>query len=207
MFRAVSLVQLSGALVGIRMCERCESLQKIKKLIDYNHEKDISSYCGSCSRLFIWRLEYHRRPRARRIHLEVNIKSNLIAMATRLAAKADPQVAQLLQGLQAVRVNVIGLDEANREDVHKRMDAIRKNLDSKGWERIVTAQNQKDDVGVYLKTRGDEAIAGLVVLVVEAGKEAVLLNIVGDIKPDKIAEVGERLHIEPLKKVAAAIGK
>ena len=38
-------------------------------------------------------------------------------------------------------------------------------------------------------------------------KEAVLINIVGEIKPEKIATLGEKLHIEPLKKAAEAIQK
>jgi hypothetical protein len=134
--------------------------------------------------------------------VEVNIKSNLIAMVARLVEKEESEAAELLRGLHQVRVNVIGLTDENRADLEKRIKSIRAQLDSQGWERIVTAQQKDEDVGVYLKTRGDQAVEGLVVTVLSGSKEAVLVNIVGNIRPEKVAEVGERLNIEPLKKLA-----
>lgn len=139
--------------------------------------------------------------------VEVNIQSNLISMVARLAEKSEPDAAELLRGLKLVRVNVIGLNDDNRAEMAKRIKAIRSELDSKGWERVVTAQKKDEDVGVYIKTRGDEAVEGLVVTVIDGNREAVFINIVGDLKPEKIAMVGERLNIEPLKQVGQAIGK
>lgn len=138
--------------------------------------------------------------------VEVNVKSNLIAMAARLVGKAEPEVADLLRGLNQVRVNVIAVDDKNREEIEGRVRKIRSDLDAKGWERVVTVQNQKEDVGVYVKTRGEEAVQGVTVTVVE-GNEAVFINIVGNLKPEQVGVVGERLNIEPLKKVGAAFEK
>ncbi len=139
--------------------------------------------------------------------VEVHVKSNLIAMAARLTEKSEPEAAELLRGLQDVRVTVIALDDDNRAEIQKRIKQIRTDLDARGWERVVTAQKKDEDVGVYLKMRGAEAVEGIVVTVLEANHEAVLVNIVGDMKPEKIASIGERFNIEPLKKVGEAIGK
>jgi len=139
--------------------------------------------------------------------VEVHIKSNLIEMVARLAEKSEPDVAELIRGLQLIRVNVIGLDDGNRGEMEKRVKKIRSELDSRGWERVVTAQKKDEDVGVYLKMRGAEAVEGLVITVIEGNREAVLINIVGDIKPDKIAVIGERMNIEPLKKAGEALKK
>ena len=136
--------------------------------------------------------------------VEVHIRRNLIAMAARLAEKAEPDVAELIRGLQLIRVNVISLDDKNRAEMEQRIKSIRGQLDAHGWERIVTAQKQDEDVGVYLKTRGDEAIEGVVVTVIEGSKQAVLVNIVGQLKPEKLAVIGERFDIEPLKKLGPA---
>src|SRR5436309_6854229 len=108
--------------------------------------------------------------------VEVHVKSNLIAMAARLTEKNEPQVAELLRGLQDVRVTVIGLDDDNRAEIQKRIKKIRSELDAQGWERVVTAQKKDEDVGVYLKMRGAEAVEGIVVTVMEANREAVLVN-------------------------------
>src|ERR1019366_1625970 len=97
--------------------------------------------------------------------VEINVNSNLIAMVGRLAQKAEPDVAELLQGLHSIRVNVIGLNDENRADIETRIKAIRAQLDTQGWERIVAAQQKNEDVGVYLKTRGPDAVEGVVVMV------------------------------------------
>ena len=139
--------------------------------------------------------------------VEVHITSNLISMVARLAEKSEPEIAELLRGLHRVRVNVIGLDDGNRAEMETRVKKIRSDLDAQGWERIVTAQKKEEDVGVYLKTRGEEAVEGVVVTVIESNREAVFINIVGNIKPEKIAVIGERFNIEPLKKIGQAVEK
>jgi hypothetical protein len=139
--------------------------------------------------------------------VEVSIGSNLLSMAARLAGAKEPEAAEVLRGLQTVRVNVIGLGDNNRAEVVDRIEKIRGELVAKGWERIVTAQKKGEDVGVYVKTRGEEAVEGVVVTVLDSRKEAVLINIVGDIKPEKLSVLGERLDIEPLKKAGQALKK
>jgi hypothetical protein len=139
--------------------------------------------------------------------VEVHLTSNLISMAARFAEKDEPEIAELLRGLQLVRVSVIGLDDENRAEVEKRVKKVRSELDAHGWERVVTVQKKDEDVGVYLKMRGAEAVEGLVVTVIEGSREAVLINVVGNIKPERIAAIGERLNIEPLKKVGEALEK
>ena len=133
--------------------------------------------------------------------VEVNVTSSLISMAARFFEKQEPDVAQVLNGVQLVHVNVIGLNDTNRGELEKRTEKIRKELDSKGWERIVTVQQDEQKVGVYLKTLNKDTVQGLVVMVMDGKDNAVFVNVVGDIKPEKLAMLGERLHIDPLKKI------
>ncbi len=134
--------------------------------------------------------------------VEVNIRSNLISMAARLTEKSEPEVAKLLRGLQAIRVNVVALNDENREELKERITALRTKLTEQGWERIVAVKERKDDVGVFIKLRGEDAIEGVVVTVIHGDKEVVFVNVVGDIRPEQIAKVGESLNIEPLKKLS-----
>lgn len=139
--------------------------------------------------------------------VEVNVKAQLLGLAARLIEKQEPEVAALLRDLKGVRVNVVGVDDANRADLEERIRKIRVALDEAGWQRVVTVQDKDENVGVYLKQRGEEAIDGVVVTVIDGGKEAVFVNVVGDIRPEKLAVLGEKLHIEPLKKVGEAVKK
>ena len=139
--------------------------------------------------------------------VEVQIKSNLLSLAAQLIEKQQPDVAKLLRSVQLVHVNVVGLTDENRAEVTQRVRQIQQDLAPQGWEQTVTVQDKKDDVGVYLKTRGGEAIQGLVITVCDGSKEAVLVNIVGDIQPEQVAELGEKLGIDPLKKIGKPMHK
>src|SRR6266436_7091107 len=139
--------------------------------------------------------------------VEVNLPSSLISMGARLVEKDEPEVAQLLSGIKLVRVNVLALDEDNRADIQKRAQKVRKDLASKGWERIVVAQQKDQDVGVYLKLTDKGAVQGLTAVVMDGKEHAVFVNVVGEIKPEQLAVLGEKLHIDPLKKIGRAAEK
>lgn len=139
--------------------------------------------------------------------VEINLSNDMIAMAMQLAGKGQPDFAEALSGLHSIRVNVVGLDDQNREQVTARMKSVRDELDAGGWQPIVRVQEKKEDVGIYLKTRGKEAIEGLVITVLDGRKEAVFINIAGDIKMDKLAALGDKLNLAALKKVGEALKK
>ena len=139
--------------------------------------------------------------------VEINIGKTLINLAARIVQTTETDAAELLRGLQRVRVNVVGLDDDNRSEMEGRVGEIRAKLNREGWEPIVTVKDKTDDVAVYLKTRGEEAVEGIVVTVLEGKRQAVLINIVGNIDPEKIAVIGEKLNIPPLRKALAKAKK
>lgn len=132
--------------------------------------------------------------------VEVNIPAHLISIGARFVEKAEPEVAKMLSAIKSVRVNVVGVDKDNRTELEQRTQRIRQALPGQGWDRIVAAQQKDQDVAIYLKTSDKEVVQGLVVTVMDNNEHhAVFVNIVGDIKPDQIAMLGERLNIEQLK--------
>jgi Domain of unknown function (DUF4252) len=139
--------------------------------------------------------------------VEVQIRTNLLSLAAKLVEKEQPDAAKVLRSVQLVRVNVVGLTDENRDELNKRIQKIRTELERQDWERNVNVLGkQGEDVRVYTKTRGAEALAGLAVTVIDT-KNIVLVNIVGDIRPEQIAALGESLNIQPLKEIGAAIKK
>lgn len=139
-------------------------------------------------------------------YVEVNVPNSVITLASRLVEKEEPEVAKLLNGLKLVRVNVIGLNENNRVELQSRAQKVRADLDGKGWERIVTAQEKGQDVSVYLKIV-DNAVQGLVAVVLDGKEHAVFANVVGDIKPEQLAMLADQFHIDPLKDIGLASRK
>lgn len=132
--------------------------------------------------------------------VDVHLKGPLLSMAARIVEKGEADAAALLRSLKLVRVNVFKVDEANRAEVQKRVSALRDHLNAEKWEQLVSVRDKKEDVGIHIRTRGEEAIEGLVVSVID-GAEVVLVNIVGDLKPDQIGMLAEKLEIDPLKKL------
>jgi hypothetical protein len=139
--------------------------------------------------------------------VEVNVPAALINLASQVVAKDEPDVAKLLNGLKLVKVTVIGLDDENRPDLEKRAQKIRRDLSGGGWERVVTVQEKDQDVSVYLKMDDKGAVQGLTAVVIDGKDQAVFANIVGEIKPEQLAMLGEKFHIDPLKKLGTAAEK
>ncbi|HWQ93801.1 MAG TPA: DUF4252 domain-containing protein [Clostridia bacterium] len=132
--------------------------------------------------------------------VEINIGTTLISMASPLIVKHEPAVAQLIDGLRSIKVNVIGIDEENRSTLEQKARDIRQQLEQKGWEQVVTVKKQDQDVGIYMKSESKDLIQGLTVVVFEGNKQAVFINVDGNLRPEQLSLIGERLHIEELKK-------
>jgi len=146
-------------------------------------------------------------PQAGGEFVEVNIGNALFSMAAKLVEKQEPEASKLLSNIESVRVNVVGIDEGNRSSLQSRTKELKSSLQKGGWEKIVTAQQKGQDVNVYLKTDGKDAVEGLTVVVFEEDKQAVFVNVVGNIRPEQLAMIGERFHVDALKKVGEAVEK
>ena len=133
--------------------------------------------------------------------VEVNIGKGLLKIAGFVVRRENPEAADLMSGISRVRVNVVGMDDTNRTATTERVAAVRATLTRDGWEPIVTARGKKnEDVAVFMKLRDGEAIEGVVVTVIDERKdEAVFVNIIGHIKPEHLAAVGEHLNIPHLR--------
>jgi hypothetical protein len=137
--------------------------------------------------------------------VEVNVPSALIHLASQIVAKDEPDIAKTLDGLKLVKVNVIGLNDQNRPDMEKRAQKIRKDLSGDGWQCVVTVKENEQDVSVYLKMDDKGIVQGLTAVVIAGKDQAVFANVVGEIKPEQLAMLGEEFHIDPLKNLG--IGK
>ncbi|HRI80846.1 MAG TPA: DUF4252 domain-containing protein [Opitutaceae bacterium] len=137
-------------------------------------------------------------------YVEINLRGGLIRFAAKLAATQEPEAAELLRNIKHVRVNVVGMGQSNRDATLARVTGIRADLEKRGWEKIVTVQEsgaEGDDVAIYLKSKDEDSIEGLVVTVIEKRGKVVLVNVVGHIEAGQIAKLGEKLNVEPLRKI------
>jgi hypothetical protein len=132
-------------------------------------------------------------------YVEVNISRGLIGLVNRAVAAREPEISAVLDELRGIRVRVVSLDESNRRTVLARFENIRTELSAAQWESVATVKDGDTTVQVMLKLKGDEAVEGLVVQVIENDGQAVLVGIDGNIRPEQVGMLGERFDIEPLK--------
>jgi hypothetical protein len=138
--------------------------------------------------------------------VDITLGKGVLKLTSLIAKCKSPEASQLISGLSRVRVNVVGLDDRNRDQTTERVQAIRNDLVRDGWEQIVAVRGKKqEDVAVFLKQRDGEIIEGVVVTVIdERKKEAVLVNVAGHIKVEQLAILGEHLDIPQLRGVKTA---
>lgn len=141
-------------------------------------------------------------PAAHGEFVEVNLSPGLLKFASRIASKQDPDAAAIIANLKRVRVNVVTLDDGNRDGTVGQFEGIRRKLESQGWTPLISVREREgDNVAIHAKQKNDDVIEGLVVTVLSKRSEAVFVNVVGTISADQIATIAEQLDIEPLRHV------
>ncbi len=142
-------------------------------------------------------------PSAKGQFVEVNLSTSMLKFAARLVAREEPETAELIRGLKSIRVNVVGLDDTNRAGTVEQIESVRRKLETQGWTKMVTVREKDhgDNVDIHIKQRGEEAIDGLVITVIDRKGEAVFVNIVGNINADQLAKIADKFDIEPLRKI------
>ena len=95
-------------------------------------------------------------------------------------ANGDPQAAELLAGIERIRLRVYEqLEDAAA--VMAFVDDTASALERQGWQPAVSVQDGEERVRMYMQFDGDR-VAGMTVMVVEPS-EAVFINIAGTIDP------------------------
>src|SRR3954462_8483016 len=71
-------------------------------------------------------------PAAKGEFVEVNLSSGMLKFASKLAARHEPDAAELIGNLKRVRVNVSGMDDSNRAATTEKIESVRRSLEAQG---------------------------------------------------------------------------
>ena len=122
-------------------------------------------------------------PNALEAKVEVNLSSKLISLVAK-GTKSEPEVTELLNMLKGVYVRVYENDTTTFNELTRHYED---KLEKEKWEVIAKIKEEGETVQVRILL-GEDTIFGLFVMV--AGEiEVTLVNIVGEINPERIGEL------------------
>lgn len=131
--------------------------------------------------------------------VDVSIDERLMKIAAKiLSDKNDDerQVKKLVEGLKGIYVRSFEFDNEGEYSTAD-LEPIRTQLHGPGWTRLVNvASKKKGSVEVYLLFNGDQ-VRGLAVLA-NTEKELTVINIVGPVDLDRLAELEGHLGVPEL---------
>jgi hypothetical protein len=132
--------------------------------------------------------------------VEVYLKDPMLNLVAKFVKEEDPELFDVLKKLKLVRVQIFDVTPELAGEISKATSTTAKQLDDKGWERIVRVRDEDEHVDVYLKPSADyEILEGIVVMVVGEDDEAIFVNIVGTIDPADIDKLGTHFDIDGLE--------
>lgn len=134
--------------------------------------------------------------------VEVNIDGKLLDLAKRVMVKVEDKdtkkVGQAISGLKGIYVRVYNFERENEYNIAD-IDAIRAQLQSPGWEKLANVRSKKNNqkIDVYTMFTGD-VMSGVAVVVSEA-KSVAVVNVIGPIDIDLLAEMSGKLNIPKIE--------
>jgi len=125
--------------------------------------------------------------------LTLSIGPALLRFAAR-HVEDDPETRALLQSLDGVRIRIYEIDgDATR--VAARMSHMSDRLEDTGWDRVLLVRQEREQAHMLVKLDGDR-ISGMTVLVCDGDEEAIVINLMGDIRPQQFGDVMAALEVD-----------
>jgi hypothetical protein len=134
------------------------------------------------------------------LEVEINLDGPLLNMVAAATKKEDPEFSSVMAGLKSIKVQVFPLKGVDSAGIKPRIGRAVHWLEEKGWKSTIRVKDKGDETYIYLLESGGK-IAGLTLLSMSPGDEAVVINIVGRIDPAQLGRLGQNLHLPQLQKV------
>lgn len=132
--------------------------------------------------------------------VEVNMDGPMLRWASKFLSAEDPdeqKAAKLVANLKGIYVHSFEFDKEGAYSAAE-VEALREQFRSPVWSRVVGVRSEHDgdNVDIFFRLE-DERMAGIVIIAAEA-KELTLVDIVGPIEVDQLADLGGQFGIPKL---------
>ena len=125
--------------------------------------------------------------------LNISIGPALLHFAARFMDD-DPETRDLLRSLDGVRIRIYEID-GDSSRVAQRIYRMSEHLQEDGWEPVLLVREQDEEVHMLMRMDNDH-ISGMTVLVSDGESEAVIVNLMGEIRPEQFGDVMVALEVD-----------
>ena len=126
--------------------------------------------------------------------ISLSIGPALLGFAARHIDDDEPEVRELLQSLDGVRIRVYEVDgDATR--VAGRMDRMSRELQQDGWEPVMLMRKEDEQAHMLVRVV-DGRMCGMTVLVLDGDSEAVVVNLMGTFEPEQFGRMMAALDVD-----------
>jgi len=106
----------------------------------------------------------------------------------------DPETARMLRGLEGVRIRIYEID-GDPARVAARMHRMGQHLKQDGWESLALIRDRDEETQLLVRIK-DQQICGMTVLTSDGKSEAVVINLMGEIRPEQFGDVMVALEVD-----------
>jgi len=131
---------------------------------------------------------------AEALTIEINLTAPMLRMVAAFAGEAEPELAALVEGLQAVRVRSGELGEGEAAGVRSRFQTAGRWLDERGWTPMVKVRDGNEEVLIYSRLDEAGAVEGMTILALE-GSEITVVNLIGRLDPEQLGRIASGLDL------------
>jgi len=139
------------------------------------------------------------------INLEINLTGPMIKFIVLATQEEEPELSQLVENLESIRVRGADLDAVGAEGVRSGIRNVAQKLTEKGWTSMVRMRDEAEEIYIYFKEQEGEMM-GLTVLSLE-DDEAMLINLVGKIDPAGLGSLAAGLDLPQLEQAVQSAGE
>ncbi len=126
--------------------------------------------------------------------VNISIGGAMLGFVAAMARNSNPEAAAIFSKLKGVRVSVYNIEDVGAEAALAQVNHVKGTLQGLNWSPVVQVNEDGEQIQIFMKFDG-EIMNGLTLMVVDE-EEAVFINVIGELDPNKLSALMKKFDID-----------